>query len=126
MNRVGRTPSSATAGYSGTPLPKKLGIRDNYSGNGASAGTTVFPFSMNQNYGVLGYDRTHIFNAAYVLELGNPMHGNAFVKGAVNGWRLSGVTQVQSGAPLQPNATPSRPRVRTSAFLLAPPLNVRA
>jgi hypothetical protein len=31
LKRVGRTPSSAAAGYSGTPLPKKLGIRDNYS-----------------------------------------------------------------------------------------------
>ena len=31
MKRVGRTPSSAAAGYSGTPLPKKLGIRDNCS-----------------------------------------------------------------------------------------------
>jgi hypothetical protein len=30
LKRVGRTPSSATAGYSGTPLPKKLGIRENY------------------------------------------------------------------------------------------------
>jgi hypothetical protein len=31
LKRVGRTPSSAAIGYSGTPLPKKLGIRDNYS-----------------------------------------------------------------------------------------------
>ena len=31
MKRVARTPSSAAVGYSGTPLPKKLGIRDNYS-----------------------------------------------------------------------------------------------
>jgi hypothetical protein len=31
LKRVGRTSSSAAVGYSGTPLPKKLGIRDNYS-----------------------------------------------------------------------------------------------
>jgi hypothetical protein len=31
------------------------------------------------------------------------VHSNAFLKGVVNGWELSGVTQLQSGAPIQPN-----------------------
>ena len=82
---------------------KVLGIRDNYSGNGASAGNTVFPFNKNANYGVLAYDHTHIFNAAYIWNLPKPVHGNAILEGAVNGWIISGVTQLQSGAPIQPN-----------------------
>jgi len=83
---------------------KVLGIRDNYSGNGASAGNTVDPFNINNNYGVLAYDHTHIFNATYIVNLPNPIrHGNAFAAGALNGWKLSGVTRLQSGAPLQPN-----------------------
>src|SRR5579871_319432 len=82
---------------------KVLGIRDNYSGNGASAGNTVDPFNINNNYGVLSYDHTHIFNATYIFTLPSPVHHNAFAAGAVNGWKLSGVTRMQSGAPLQPS-----------------------
>lgn len=82
---------------------KVLGIRDNYSGNGASAGTTVDPFNINNNYGVLSYDHTQIFNATYIVSLPSLVHHNAFAAGAVNGWKISGVTRLQSGAPLQPN-----------------------
>ncbi len=31
------------------------------------------------------------------------MHSNALFKGVVNGWEFSGITQWQSGTPLQPN-----------------------
>ncbi|HEX4771705.1 MAG TPA: TonB-dependent receptor [Bryobacteraceae bacterium] len=82
---------------------KVLGIRDNVSTNGASAGNTVDPFDIRANYGVLAYDHTHVFNAGYVWNMPSPIHGNRFLAGAVNGWQLSGVTQIQSGAPLQPN-----------------------
>lgn len=82
---------------------KVLGIRDNYSGNGPSAGNTVDPFNINNNYGVLAYDHTHIFNATYVVSLPGLAHHNAFAMGAVNGWKISGVTRIQSGAPLQPS-----------------------
>jgi hypothetical protein len=82
---------------------KVLGIRDNVSTNGASAGNTVNPFDVRANYGVLAYDHTHIFNAAYVWKMPSLVHGNSFLAGTVNGWQLSGTTQLQSGAPLQPN-----------------------
>jgi hypothetical protein len=55
------------------------------------------------NYGVLGYDHTHVFNVAFVIHAGNHVHGNALLKGVANGWVLSGVNQIQSGAPIQPN-----------------------
>ncbi len=82
---------------------KVLGIRDGESANGPSAGTTVDPYNLNANYGVLAFDHTHIFNAAYVFNLPSPIKDNKLLGGAVNGWVLSGITQFQSGAPIQPN-----------------------
>jgi len=74
---------------------KALGIR----GEGGSA--TGDPTDLANNYGTLPNDRTHIFNIAYVIELPKLQGGNKFVKGTVNGWRLSGITQFQSGVNLQ-------------------------
>jgi hypothetical protein len=82
---------------------KVLGIRDGVSTNGPSAGNAVDPFNINANYGVLAFDHTQIFNAGYVFNLPSPIKGNWLAKGIINGWQLSGVTQLQSGAPLQPN-----------------------
>jgi hypothetical protein len=82
---------------------KVLGVRDDQWDNGPSAGSALWPFSLRPNYGVLGWDHTHIFNAAYVVNLPRPVHGSRLAEGAVNGWVLSGITQLQSGAPIQPN-----------------------
>ena len=82
---------------------KVLGIRDGNTDNGNGAGVTLYPYAVAPNYGVLAYDHTHIFNAAYVINLPSPVHNNKFVGGVVNGWVLSGITQMQSGAPIQPN-----------------------
>jgi hypothetical protein len=81
---------------------KVLGIRDNQTDNGgAGNGNTLDAFNMQNNYGVLGFDRTHIFNAAYVINLPSPVKDNMFLGGVVNGWVVSGITQAQSGSPLQ-------------------------
>lgn len=82
---------------------KVLGVRDNQTDNGAGAGNTLYPYSLRANYGVLGWDHTHIFNSAYVINLPRPVKNNALLGGIVNGWVFSGITQVQSGAPIQPN-----------------------
>ncbi len=84
---------------------KVLGVRDGESDNGPGDGNTLWPYSIAANYGVLSWDHTHIFNAAYVFNLPSPIKGNALAGGAVNGWVLSGITQMQSGAPIQPNAS---------------------
>jgi hypothetical protein len=60
-------------------------------------------FNLNNNYGVQAGNRTHIFNAAYSIELGSPAK-NKFAGGFVNGWQLSGITQIQSGANLTANS----------------------
>jgi hypothetical protein len=65
---------------------KAMGIVGNYD-----------VFNLDNNYGVLPFDRRHIFNAAYSVELGNPAKGNPVLRGVVNGWQFSGITQLQSG-----------------------------
>jgi Carboxypeptidase regulatory-like domain len=82
---------------------KNLGVRDSNTANGNSNGSADWPFSAAANYGVLAEDHTHIFNAAYVFNLPAPVKDNKFLGGVVNGWVLSGITQLQSGAPIQPN-----------------------
>jgi hypothetical protein len=74
---------------------KALGIRGE---NGSQAGD---PFSLRNNYGTLPSDRRHIFNVAYVYQLPTLHNGNSFVKGATNGWQVSGIVQYQTGADLQ-------------------------
>jgi hypothetical protein len=89
-----------TTNYS---FSKNLGVRDGNSSNGNADGNALWPYSAAANYGVLSYDRTHIINAAYVINLPNAVKGNKFLGGVTNGWVLSGITQWQSGPPLQPN-----------------------
>ncbi len=60
-------------------------------------------FNMANNYGVAQQNRTHIFNVAYSIELGN-FTKNKMAGGAINGWQLSGIAQWQSGANLTSNA----------------------
>jgi hypothetical protein len=55
---------------------------------------------LSANYGALPSDRRNLFNAAYSIDIGNRVHMNPFVNGALNGWQFSGVTQVESGSNL--------------------------
>jgi hypothetical protein len=91
-----------TTNYS---FAKNLGCRDGQTSNGNGDGQAEWPYSCSANYGVLAYDRTQIFNAAYVINLPNAVKGkgNVFLGGLTNGWILSGITQLQSGPPIQPN-----------------------
>jgi hypothetical protein len=53
-----------------------------------------------RSYGVLDYDRTHIFNLSYNYNLPNLASSNAFAKGVLNGWQMSGITTWSSGTPV--------------------------
>lgn len=83
---------------------KSLGIVSPGNNTLGSVGASLDPFNLGNNYGVQPGDRRHIFNAAYSIQLGNPVHNHWLAAGLVNGWQLSGVTQWQSGANLSYNA----------------------
>ena len=84
---------------------KVLGIRDGGSNNGSGNGTGVDPFVLQNNYGPLAYDHTHIINLTGNWALPSPIHGSGLMKvaaGGVNGWKVSTYTAFQAGSPLQP------------------------
>jgi len=56
-------------------------------------------FNVNNNFGVLPNSRKQLFNAAYSVELPKASV-NKFVGGAVNGWQVTGVLQLESGPNL--------------------------
>ncbi len=84
---------------------KALGIR-----NGGAQGSAADSLNLRgHNYGILGYDRTHAFNIAYTVELPNIAKdymktNNPVAKGVLDGWQLSGISQIASGFPLQANS----------------------
>ncbi len=74
---------------------RALGILGGYN-NGLPAD----PFVLRHNYLPETYDHTHIFNASYTYTFGQLIK-QRFVGWAANGWELSGITNIQSGADLQ-------------------------
>lgn len=68
-----------------------------------TAGTTFDQLNLNNNYGALQFDRRHILNAGYSIDLGKPVRSK-IGGGFVNNWQVSGVLQVQSGVALQSNS----------------------
>jgi len=58
----------------------------------------------NRSWGVLPFDRTHVFNLSYnwtVPRLARGNFENAVTRGIFNGWQVSGITTVQSGTPIR-------------------------
>jgi len=52
------------------------------------------------NYGVAGFDRTHVFKLNYVWFLPQVKWNHPAVKQVLHGWQVSGITTFQSGAPV--------------------------
>lgn len=58
----------------------------------------------NRSWGVLPFDRTHVFNLSYnwsVPRIARGSFANPFTRGVFNGWQVSGITTVQSGIPIR-------------------------
>ena len=58
----------------------------------------------NRSWGVLPFDRTHVFNLSYNWSLPKLARGgfdNTVTRGVFNGWQISGITTVQSGTPVR-------------------------
>lgn len=59
----------------------------------------IDPTNIYNNYGVLNFDRTHVFNATYSYSVGRVVNGALGI--LANGWLISGITNVQSGGNFQ-------------------------
>jgi hypothetical protein len=57
-----------------------------------------------RSWGILPFDRTHVFNLSYNYSLPKLARGgldNLFTRGVLNGWQMSGITTFQSGTPIR-------------------------
>jgi hypothetical protein len=76
-------------------LQKSLGI----------IGPGYNPFNLGSNYGALPSDRRQLFNVAYSVDLGTLTHSSHLVNGLANGWQVSGILTLESGANLTSGGT---------------------
>ncbi len=83
----------------------KYDITANYTYGKALGITGADQLNLSQDYGPEPFDRRQIINAAYSVELPDPVHGNKILGGVINGWQLSGITQLQSGVNLTGNSS---------------------
>jgi hypothetical protein len=59
------------------------------------------PLNLRNEYNPVPFDRTHVFNVHYLVDLGKRYHGgNRLLSEAANGWQISGISTYQSGPPL--------------------------
>jgi len=72
--------------------------------NGGLPGALTAEQSVRYLWGVLPNNRAHALSMAYVINVPKLHSGNAFLQGAANGWQISGITQVSSGAQLTAQA----------------------
>jgi hypothetical protein len=76
---------------------------------------TIDPYDPDRTYGVTAQDRTHVLNISWNAFLPDGARGsmdNAFGRGLLNGWQLSGISSVASGIPYRlgfSGAAASRP-----------------
>lgn len=57
-----------------------------------------------RSWGILPFDRTHVFNLSYNYTLPKLARGsmeNWFTRGVLNGWQMSGITTFQTGVPIR-------------------------
>jgi hypothetical protein len=75
-----------------------MGILSANANGQPNGSASINPFNLQSNYGVQPTDRRHLFNIAYSIDIGNPLHAHGFLSGVTSGWQISGITQIQSGA----------------------------
>jgi hypothetical protein len=77
---------------------KALGVGPTINNGGL---TGALPnYGQDYYYGVLPNNRAHVLNLAYVFNLPSTKRGHPIVRGVVNGWQVSGITTIESGANL--------------------------
>jgi hypothetical protein len=77
---------------------KALGIAA--QGNNGGLSGALPNYGTHWLWGILPFDRAHVFSASYVFTLPNVHANSAFLRGLGSGWQVSGITQIESGAQL--------------------------
>jgi hypothetical protein len=77
---------------------KALGLRGDAQGPAVGSEYVLSPYR-NFNYGILGYDRTHVASGSFSYLLPEPKTEGA-LKHVLGGWQLAGILQYISGSPL--------------------------
>jgi hypothetical protein len=74
---------------------KNLGVAASYNN------VIVDPVNLRNDYNPVPYDRTHVVNVVYMVDLDKLYHHNSGVLNQIlNGWRVSGISSIQSGFPM--------------------------
>lgn len=84
---------------------KQLGDTGNQLANGGLPGAISIAQAEHDLWGVLPNDRAHALSLAYVFSMPK-ISGSRLVRGALGGWQLSGITQIESGAQLSASGGP--------------------
>jgi hypothetical protein len=83
---------------------KALGILGSSADFNWTAG--IDPFNLFNNYGPMNFDRTQVLNLSYSYFVGK-VTSERLVGGFINGWLISGITNVQSGPNMQTGVSAS-------------------
>lgn len=59
----------------------------------------LYSYDRKREYGPADFDRTHVFTVNYVYDLPKLQNRNAFIKSAIGGWEVTGITRFWSGTP---------------------------
>ncbi|HJZ99668.1 MAG TPA: hypothetical protein VKE70_24325, partial [Candidatus Solibacter sp.] len=62
-------------------------------------------YNWQSTYGLTASDRTHRLSLSGLWQLPQYKGKSAFVRGAANGWQVSGIAAMQSAPPMNPNIT---------------------
>jgi hypothetical protein len=83
---------------------KALGILGSSADFNWTAG--IDPFNLENNYGPMNFDRTQILNLSYSYQFGK-VTDEHLLGGFVNGWLISGITNISSGPNMQTGVSAS-------------------
>jgi hypothetical protein len=99
IKQIGHLSFNANYTYS-----KALGILGSAADFNWTAG--IDPFHLDNNYGPMNFDRTQILNLSYAYQMGK-FTTDRLLGGFINGWLISGITNVSSGPNMQTGVSPS-------------------
>ena len=97
--------NSLQASWNNGNGPVQFGANYTFSKNLATAAsynnTIPDPLNLRNEYNPTPFDRTNVFNIHYLIDLGTRYHGDyRLLSQSLNGWQISGISSLQSGAPL--------------------------